>query len=203
MTGTILELVNNQKTKVTASYKILFCNNRTTFKHQSSKEENKKKKKENRRRLATNVFSPTSTVTNLICYRRCVRQGFICKSFYLFFKFLIRPGSCRVRSPSVWGVRLFCLQFTWEEWWLNFKGSISMQQLNKRRGGHTKTEFDPENKMLFTQPDELSKHQEIQIDNLTDFLFPNTKANSLDNQTKSVQTARQTIFIASFRLGES
>ncbi len=84
MTETILEPVNNQKTKVAASYKILFCDNRTTFKHQSSKGENKKKEK--RRRLATNVFFPTSTVTNLICYPRCVRRGFIRKSFYPFFK---------------------------------------------------------------------------------------------------------------------
>ncbi len=30
---------------------------------------------------------------------------------------------------SVWGVRLFCLLFTWEEWWLNFRGSTSIQQL--------------------------------------------------------------------------
>ncbi len=28
---------------------------------------------------------------------------------------------------SVWGVRLFCLLFTQEEWWLNFRDSISMQ----------------------------------------------------------------------------
>ncbi len=49
--------------------------------------------------------------------------------FILFyFIFLIRPGSCRVRSLSVWEVRLFCLLFTSEEWWLNFRGSISMQQ---------------------------------------------------------------------------
>ncbi len=29
---------------------------------------------------------------------------------------------------SVWGVRLFCLLFTREEWWLNVGGSISMRQ---------------------------------------------------------------------------
>ncbi len=93
------------------------------------KEKTKKRKKEKRRRLATNVFSSTSTITNLICYRRCVRRGFICKSFYIFLKFLIRPGSCRVRSPSVWVVRLFHFLFMWEEWWLNFRGSISTQQI--------------------------------------------------------------------------
>ncbi len=98
MTGTTLEPVNNQKTEVAASYKILFCDIRTTFKYQSSKGENKKEK---RGHLATNMFLPTSTVTNL---SRCVRRGFIYKSFYLFFfKFLVRPGSCRVRSPSAWG----------------------------------------------------------------------------------------------------
>ncbi len=86
MTGTALEPVNNQKTKVAANYKILFWENRTTFKYQSSKGENIKrnKKKEKRRSLVTNVFSPTSTITNLICYLRCVRRGFICKAFYLF-----------------------------------------------------------------------------------------------------------------------
>ncbi len=39
-----------------------------------------------------------------------------------------RAGSYRVRSMSVWGVRLFFLLFTQEEWWLNLGGSISMQQ---------------------------------------------------------------------------
>ncbi len=34
---------------------------------------------------------------------------------------------------SVWGVRLFWLLFTWEEWWLNFRGSISMQQTDFKK----------------------------------------------------------------------
>ncbi len=126
MTGTVLEPVNNQKSEVAASYKILFCDNRTTFKYQSSKGENKKEK---RRSVATNVFSPTSTVTNLICLSPLREARFYMQVILSFFKFLVRPGSCRVRSLSVWGVRLFHLQFTWEEWWLNFRGSISMQQM--------------------------------------------------------------------------
>ncbi len=46
MTETVLELVNNKKTKVAASYKILFGENQTIFKYQSSKGESKNKKKE-------------------------------------------------------------------------------------------------------------------------------------------------------------
>ncbi len=37
--------LRNQKTKLAARYKILFCGNQTTFKYQSSKGENKKKEK--------------------------------------------------------------------------------------------------------------------------------------------------------------
>ncbi len=74
------------------------------------------------------MFLPTSNVTNLICYRRCVRRGLNASHFIFFFEFLVHPGWCRVRSPSVWRVCLFRLQFTREEWWLNFRGSISMQQ---------------------------------------------------------------------------
>ncbi len=60
MTGTILEPVNNQKTKVAASYKILLCENWATFKCQSSKGENKKKRKKETSRNER-VF------TNLLC----------------------------------------------------------------------------------------------------------------------------------------
>ncbi len=138
MTGTLLKLVNNQKTKVAASYKILFCDNRTTFKHQYSKGENKKKKGKKETSRDERVFANLQrNESNLLL--RCVRWGFVRKSFYLFFQILVRPGPCRVRSLSVWRVRLFRLQFTQEEWWLNFRGSITMQQWHSQNG--TKLHF--------------------------------------------------------------
>ncbi len=87
------------------------------------KEKTKKRKKTSRNeRVFANVHRNESNLLSPIRETR-----FHMQVIFFFFQFLIRPGSCRVRSLSVWGVCLFRLQFTREEWWLNFRGSIFMQ----------------------------------------------------------------------------
>ncbi len=84
MAGTILELVNNQKTKGAANYKILFCDSWTTFKH-SSKEENKKRKKETSRdeRVFANLHHNESNLLSRMREARFYTQVIL--SFFLIF----------------------------------------------------------------------------------------------------------------------
>ncbi len=80
MTWTILEPVNNQKTKVAASYKILFSENRTTFKYQSSKGENNNEKKRKKETSCNErVF------TNLHCNKSMCEARFYMQVILSFF----------------------------------------------------------------------------------------------------------------------